>query len=164
MRHRAASASASWHTMIGSEETIGRRKWRTAMGIKGIDHWVIVAGDLERTLGFYQRLGFTIAWETRPGRPDMATIRINDAQKINVDGPDAPARPAYLGARRPTIGGADFCLEWEGSVDEVLALLEKNAVRPEAGPGSRTCARGTSTSVYFRDPDDNLVEFTVYGK
>jgi catechol 2,3-dioxygenase-like lactoylglutathione lyase family enzyme len=26
----------------------------------------------------------------------------------------------------------------------------------------RTCARGSSTSVYFRDPDDNLVEFTVY--
>jgi catechol 2,3-dioxygenase-like lactoylglutathione lyase family enzyme len=134
------------------------------MGIKGIDHWVIVAGDLERTLDFYRRLGFTIAWEKRPGRPDMATIRINDAQKINVDGPDAPAHPAYLGACRPTIGGADFCLEWEGSVDEVLALLEKNGVRLEAGPAPRTCARGTSTSVYLRDPDDNLVEFTVYGR
>ena len=133
------------------------------MGIKGIDH-CIVAGDLERTLGFYQKLGFTIAWEKRPGRSDMTTIRINDAQKINVHGPDAPAHPAYLGARTPTIGGADFCLEWEGSVDEVLALLEKNGVRTEAGPGPRTCARGISTSVYFRDPDDNLVEFTVYSR
>src|SRR2546422_1532840 len=28
------------------------------MGIKGIDHWVIVAGDLQRTLGFYQGLGW----------------------------------------------------------------------------------------------------------
>ena len=36
------------------------------MGVKGIDHWVIVAGDLERTLDFYARLGFTIAWEERP--------------------------------------------------------------------------------------------------
>ena len=61
------------------------------------------------------------------------------------------------------MGGADFCLEWEGTVDEVLALLKRNDVAPEAGPGPRTCARGTSTSVYFRDPDDNLVEFTVYG-
>ena len=26
------------------------------------------------------------------------------------------------------------------------------------------CARGLSTSVYFRDPDDNLVEFTVYDR
>jgi len=62
------------------------------------------------------------------------------------------------------IGGADFCLGWDGGVDEVLALLEKNGVSLEAGPGSRTCARGTSTSVYSRDPDDNLVEFTVYDR
>jgi catechol 2,3-dioxygenase-like lactoylglutathione lyase family enzyme len=134
------------------------------MGIKAIDHWVIVAGDLQRTLDFYARLGFTIAWETRLGRPDMATIRINPAQKINVHGPEAPSRPGYLGARRPAAGGADFCLEWEGTIDEILALLKENGVVPEAGPGTRTCARGPSTSVYFRDPDDNLVEFTVYDR
>ena len=132
------------------------------MGIKGIDHWVIVAGDLERTLAFYSRLGFTIAWEHREGRPRMPTIRINDAQKINVHGPDWPARPGYLGARRPAVGGADFCLEWEGTVQEVLGLLRDNGITPEAGPGTRSCARGPSTSVYFRDPDDNLVELTVY--
>jgi catechol 2,3-dioxygenase-like lactoylglutathione lyase family enzyme len=132
------------------------------MAIKGIDHWVILASDLQRTLDFYRRLGFTIAWEKRPGRPDMATIRISDAQKINVHGPDAPARAGYLGARRPLAGSADFCLEWDGTVDEVLALLKRSGITPEAGPGPRTCARGTSTSVYFRDPDDNLVEFTVY--
>ena len=50
----------------------------------------------------------------------------------------------------------------DGTVDEILALLKRNGVAPEAGPGPRTCARGVSTSVYFRDPDDNLVEFTVY--
>ena len=133
------------------------------MSIKGIDHWVIVAGDLQRTLRFYEGLGFKIAWEKRPNnRPDMATIRINDAQKINVHGPQDPDRPGYLGARRPSIGGADFCLEWDGTVDEILALLAKNGIKPEAGPGPRSCARGTSTSVYFRDPDDTLVELTVY--
>ena len=132
------------------------------MGIKGIDHWVIVAGDLQRTLDFYEKLGFTIAWEKRPGRPDMATVRINDAQRLNVHAPDAPARAGYHGARTPTVGGADFCLEWEGTVDEVLMLLKRNGIVPETGPGTRTCARGPSTSVYFRDPDDNLVEFTVY--
>ena len=132
------------------------------MGVKGIDHCVIVAGDLDRTLGFYQKLGFTIAWERREGRPSMATIRINDAQKINVHGPDWPARTGYLGARHPSVGGADFCLEWDGTVADVLQLLEKSGVTPEAGPGTRMCARGPSTSVYFRDPDGNLVELTVY--
>jgi len=134
------------------------------MAITGIDHWVIVAGDLQCTLDFYARLGFTIAWEKRPGRPDMATIRINAAQKINVHAPDAPAQPGYLGARRATVGGADFCLEWDGTVDEVLALLKRNDIVPEAGPGPRRRARGVSTSVHFRDPDDNLVEFTVYDR
>jgi catechol 2,3-dioxygenase-like lactoylglutathione lyase family enzyme len=132
------------------------------MGIKAIDHWVIVAGNPNVTLDFYQRLGFKIAWEKRPGRADMATIRINEAQKINVHPPDAPAQPGYLGARHPGVGGADFCLEWDGTVDEILALLKNNGVAIEAGPGPRTCARGVATSVYFRDPDDNLVELTVY--
>ena len=134
------------------------------MAIKGIDHWVIVAGDLQRTLAFYEGLGFRIAWEKRPGRPDMATIRINDAQKINVHGPDWPERPGYLGARRPAVGGADFCLEREGTVKQVLDLLAHNGIAVEAGPGTRSCARGPSTSVYFRDPDNNLVEFTVYDR
>ena len=132
------------------------------MGIKGIDHWVMVVGDVERTLDFYRRLGFPIAVEMRPGRPDMPTIRIGDAQKINVHARDWPARSDYLGARRPSVGGADFCLEWEGTVQQVLDLLAKNGIPLEAGPGMRSCARGPSTSVYFRDPDDNLVELTVY--
>ena len=132
------------------------------MDIKGIDHWVIVSGNLERTLDFYTRLGFTIAWEQREGRPRMPTIRLNEAQKINVHGPDWPERAGYHGARRPTVGGADFCLEWEGTAEEVLDLLAKCGVAPEVGPATRTCARGPSTSVYFRDPDGNLVEFTVY--
>src|SRR5919201_502964 len=93
---------------------------------------------------------------------DGTKNRVGEAQKINVHGPEAPSRPGYLGARKPTSGGADFCLEWDGTVDEILALLKKNGITPEAGPGPRSCARGTSTSVYFRDPDDNLVEFTVY--
>ena len=133
------------------------------MGIKAIDHWVIVAGDLERTLDFYRRLGFAIAWEERPGR-QMATLRINDAQKINVHAPDWPERAGYHGARRPTIGGADFCVVWDGTVQDVLDLLAKNGITVEVGPGTRTCARGPATSVYVRDPDGNLLEFTVYDR
>ena len=132
------------------------------MGITGIDHWVMVVGDVERTLDFYRRLGFEIASEPREGRPPMPTIRIGAAQKINVHAADWPDRPGYLGARRPSVGGADLCLVWDGTVQEVLDLLTRSGVKVEAGPGPRTCARGPSTSVYFRDPDDNLVEFTVY--
>ena len=79
---------------------------------------------------------------------------------VSVGGLELHLGPKVLGAPddldaviRDFIDGAD---------DEILALLQKNGIKPDAGPGPRSCARGTSTSVYFRDPDDNLVEFTVY--
>ena len=43
-----------------------------------------------------------------------------------------------------------------------VELLARHGIAIESGPGPRTCARGVSTSVYVRDPDDNLVELTVY--
>jgi catechol 2,3-dioxygenase-like lactoylglutathione lyase family enzyme len=70
------------------------------MGIKGIDHWVIVVADVSRTLAFYERLGLGIAWEKRPNRPDMPTIRIGEAQKINVHARDWPDQAGYLGDGR----------------------------------------------------------------
>src|SRR5262245_64975868 len=127
------------------------------MAIKGLDHWVIVAGDLQHTLRFYESLGFPIAWEKRPGRPDMATIRINDAQKINVHGPDAPARPGYLGGGRATAGSADFCLEWDGTVDEMLALLKRKGIVPEGGRGARRGAGGLSSRGAFRYQERNTI-------
>ena len=132
------------------------------MPVISIDHWVMVVNDVPRTLDFYRRLGFEIGSEPRPDRPPMPTIRIGRAQKINVHARNWPDRPGYLGARKPSVGGADFCVVWEGSVQEVLDLLKRNDIPVEAGPGPRACARGESTSVYFRDPDDNLVEFTIY--
>jgi len=66
----------------------------------------------------------------------MATIRINAAQKINVHAPDAPAQPGYLGARRARSAARTSALEWDGTVDEVLALLKRNDIVPEAGPGT----------------------------
>src|SRR2546423_12818154 len=103
------------------------------MGITAIDHWVIVAGDLQRTLNFYQRLGFTIAWETRPGRPDMATIRINPAQKINVMGPRRPGGPAISEHRGPPAGGPASCLKGGGPVGEVSARLREIGIVPQPG-------------------------------
>ncbi len=133
------------------------------MGVVGIDHWVIVVADVERTLAFYGGLGLEVAWEAREGRPAMPTIRIGSTQKVNVHAADWPERPGYLGARRPGVGGADLCLVWEGTVQEVLDLLARRGIPVEAGPAPRTCARGPATSTYVRDPDGNLVELTVYG-
>ena len=45
---------------------------------------------------------------------------------------------------------------------EVLAHLQTCGVALEAGPVPRTGATGPITSVYFRDPDGNLLEVATY--
>jgi catechol 2,3-dioxygenase-like lactoylglutathione lyase family enzyme len=57
----------------------------------------------------------------------------------------------------------DLCVRWEGSGDELDALLAAVGVAVEEGPVPRRGARGVdATSVYVRDPDGNLVEFMRY--
>ncbi len=45
---------------------------------------------------------------------------------------------------------------------DVLAHLQAQAVAVEEGPVARTGALGPIESVYFRDPDGNLIEVSRY--
>ena len=65
-------------------------------------------------------------------------------------------------ARVPTLGAGDFCLIAAVPLDEVIAHLRKESVEIEAGPVARRGALGPIRSVYFRDPDGNLVEVAEY--
>ena len=44
----------------------------------------------------------------------------------------------------------------------MIAHLQNRGVAIEEGPVPRTGATGAIRSVYFRDPDDNLVEVATY--
>ena len=70
--------------------------------------------------------------------------------------------PALQKAKRPTPGSADFCLVADRPLKEVKQHIEKCGVAIEVGPAPRTGARGEMTSIYFRDPDGNLVEVSEY--
>ena len=123
--------------------------------IERIDHFVLTVRSLDATLDFYERvLGFTR--ELLPGRP--AALKFG-RQKINVHEIDRTFEPK---AAHPTPGGADFCLITEKPIDEVIAHLKSCGVAIEVGPVARTGALGAMTSIYFRDPDENLVEIARY--
>jgi catechol 2,3-dioxygenase-like lactoylglutathione lyase family enzyme len=123
--------------------------------IVGIDHFVLTVASLETTCTFYQRaLGFERI--DAPGRPTALAF---GNQKINVHEARRTFEPK---AKSPTPGSGDFCLITDRPLDEVRARLEANGVGVELGPVERVGAQGPMMSVYFRDPDGNLVEVSEY--
>ncbi len=125
------------------------------MKIDRIDHIVITARDVGKTAEFYRRvLGMEIV-TFAGGRIALSFGR----QKINLHQAGAEVEPH---AAAPQVGGADFCLIAEGAIEEIAAHIEGNGVTLEIGPSPRTGATGAITSVYFRDPDGNLVEISTY--
>jgi catechol 2,3-dioxygenase-like lactoylglutathione lyase family enzyme len=81
---------------------------------------------------------------------------------LNVHGPGATPQPRAADPVRP--GNSDLCLVWDGTPLEALRHLAQQGVEVELGPVERRGARGTGTSVYFRDPDGSLLELIAYGR
>ena len=66
--------------------------------------------------------------------------------------------PIDLVAEQPLPGSADLCFVTGQDIGAVIAHLDACGVPIEWGPGARTGAEGPITSVYCRDPDNNLIE------
>jgi catechol 2,3-dioxygenase-like lactoylglutathione lyase family enzyme len=77
------------------------------------------------------------------------------SQKINLHQHGREFEPK---ARQPTPGSADFCLISPVPLPEVIAHLTQAGVTIIEGPVAKTGATSPLLSVYFRDPDQNLVE------
>jgi catechol 2,3-dioxygenase-like lactoylglutathione lyase family enzyme/ketosteroid isomerase-like protein len=130
------------------------------LAIDRLDHLVLTVHDLAATCRFYERvLGMEVV---RFGRGRLA-LRFG-RQKINLH-PASPGESAggvtnaiRLVAADPTPGSADFCLLTEAPLDRWIAHLEACGVPLVEGPGPRSGAEGPILSIYFRDPDGNLVE------
>lgn len=125
------------------------------MKIDRIDHFVLTVRDIGATCDFYERV---LGMEREVFGEGRTALRFGH-QKINLH----PARGAYdPKATRPHPGGGDFCLITRTPMDDVVAHLKAQGVEIELMPSPRTGATGPINSVYFRDPDGNLVEVSNY--
>ena len=121
------------------------------MKIDSLDHLVLTVKDIELSCAFYARvLGMEVV-TFGAGRKALAF----GAQKINLHQAGREFEPK---AGRPTPGSGDFCLVTSVPLAEVIAHLEACGVAIVEGPVAKTGATGPLRSVYFRDPDLNLVE------
>lgn len=125
--------------------------------IKRIDHFVLRVADVEATCDFYERvLGMEVI--SFGGSRKRKALRFGQ-HKINLHPANSDWHPR---ARDPHPGGEDFCLITETPMAAVVAHLEACDVEIEVDPSERSGALGPIHSVYFRDPDGNLVEVSNY--
>lgn len=119
-----------------------------------IDHIVLTVADIDATCGFYTRaLGMKRI--EFGGHVALAFGR----QKANLHRVGHEYEPK---AQRATPGSGDFCLIAATPLEAVVAHLSACSVTIEVGPVPKTGALGPMRSVYFRDPDGNLVEVSNY--
>ena len=121
------------------------------MKVHAIDHVVLTVRDVDRTLSFYQRaLGMTPV-SFGEGRRALA---FGD-QKLNLHQAGREFEPK---AAAPTPGAIDLCLLTDEPLERVISHLRDAGVVIELGPVAKTGARLPLRSIYFRDPDGNLIE------
>lgn len=125
------------------------------MNIDRIDHVVMTVRDLNATCEFYMRVLGMQAITFAGGRYALAFGR----QKINLHVAGHEFEPK---AHAPCPGALDLCLIATTPLDEVIEHLRASGVDIIEGPVPKTGATGPIRSVYFRDPDQNLIEVSNY--
>jgi len=120
------------------------------MNILGLDHIVLCVKDVDETRRFYTNI---LGMQPREERPGNWSLHFGP-NKISLQ--DAQATPEL--AKRTIPGSGNFCLLTDTPMAEVVERLSSNGIAIVEGPAEKAGATGRIRSVYFRDPDMNLVE------
>jgi catechol 2,3-dioxygenase-like lactoylglutathione lyase family enzyme len=127
------------------------------MVIDRIDHVVLTVQSIDATCAFYARVLGMRPLTFAGNRKALAFGR----QKFNLHEAGREFEPK---AARPTPGSIDLCLITSTPLDDVVAHLRRCDVEIIEGPVAKTGATGPIRSVYFRDPDQNLIEVSNYAE
>jgi catechol 2,3-dioxygenase-like lactoylglutathione lyase family enzyme len=122
--------------------------------IVGIDHVVLTVRSLDATCDFYARV---LGFQRRDG--NGPTSLQFGKHKISVHEVGRTFDPK---AAQPTPGAIDICFIADRSIEDVCIHLAACGVQIELGPIGRMGGQGEMISVYFRDPDHNLIEVARY--
>ncbi len=125
--------------------------------ISGFDHVAITVADIDASIRFYEDVLGAKVEETYEvgGKIIVKRVAIGGAL-FNIH---RQGNGVDLVARTPLPGSQDLCFRWAGTIDEAKHQLESNGVEIIEGPAPRTSSDGRpANSVYFRDPDGNLLE------
>jgi catechol 2,3-dioxygenase-like lactoylglutathione lyase family enzyme len=122
--------------------------------IASLDHLVLTVADIARTLSFYSRVLGMQPQRFMSGGVERHALAFG-SQKFNLHQSDHVLDP---NVRHATPGSADLCLLTETPIADVAAHLAACEVPVILGPVRRTGAVHPLLSVYFYDPDDNLIE------
>lgn len=125
------------------------------MKIERLDHLVLTVKDLEITCKFYSEV---LGMEMVTFGKGRKALRFGN-QKINLHEVGCEFAPK---AKNPTPGSADICFITDLAISQVIEHLKKLGVPIIEGPVEKSGALGAILSVYFRDPDHNLIEISNY--
>lgn len=123
------------------------------MQIDSLDHLVLTVQDIQTTCEFYVHV---LGMQVITFAEGRKALQFGD-QKMNLHQQGKEFDPK---AQRPTPGSADLCFLTSTPLEDVLAHLQSCNVSLLLGPVKRTGATKSLISLYFRDPDGNLLEIS----
>lgn len=125
------------------------------MELKKLDHFVLTVKNINASCDFYHNvLGMRVITFNHGHK----ALRFAN-MKINLHEVGHEFEPKAL---HPTPGSADLCLITKTPLPKVVDELHAKHIQIEQGPIAKSDALGPIKSVYFRDPDRNLVEVSTY--
>ena len=129
-----------------------------------MDHIVLNVEDDDKMIAFYSKVLMfqpERLEEYRAGDVPFPSVRLNSDTIIDLFPKKMWQKSARAGQGHENLNHFCFTLS-KGAWEDLLQRLQTNNVNVEDGPVPRWGAHGTGTSIYFRDPEGNLIEARYY--